>query len=383
MKFLMECVIPGKLNWRYLLVVAVVVLFGLWLTYKRFFFGLGEVTALNDYQPWGLWVGFDVICGVALAAGGFVLTAGVYLLNLQRYKSVLRATVLTAFMGYLLVSVGLLYDLGKPWNIWHPLIMWNPHSVMFEVAWCVMLYLTVLALEFSPVVLEKIGSKKPLRIIRSITIPLVIVGVLLSVLHQSSLGSLFLIVPEKLHPLWYTGLLPLHFFLSAVTVGFAVVICESYLSHRLFKKSLEAHVLADLGQFMVVALIITLAVRFQDLWTRVDLSLVFGGSVESWAFLVEMFCFILPLVLMFSFRNRMRLSILVLSAVLTVAGVIINRLNISITGLARAGNFSYFPTWEEFGITLFLISCGFIVFVLCLKYLPVFPEEDWKNTTQD
>ena len=382
MKFLVECVIPGKLNWRCLLVVAVVVLFGLWLTYRRFFIGLGGVTALNDYQPWGLWVGFDVICGVALAAGGFVLTAGVYLLNLQRYKSVLRATVLTAFMGYLLVSVGLLYDLGKPWNIWHPLIMWNPHSVMFEVAWCVMLYLTVLALELSPVVLEKIGSKKPLRIIRSITIPLVIVGVLLSVLHQSSLGSLFLIVPEKLHPLWYTGLLPLHFFLSAVTVGFAMVICESYLSHRLFKKSLETHVLADLGQFMVVALIITLAVRFQDLWTRVDLSLVFGGSVESWAFLVEMFCFILPLVLMFSFRNRMSLSILVLSAVLTVAGVIINRLNVSITGLARAGNFSYFPTWEEFGITLFLISCGFIVFVLCLKYLPIFPEEDWKNTAQ-
>src|SRR3989339_1124199 len=138
--------------------VALVILLGLFLTFKRYFYGLGSVTALNDYQPWGLWVGFDVLCGVALAAGGFVLTGIVHLLNFERYKSVVRPTVLSAFLGYILVSVGLLYDLGKPWNIWHPLVMWNPHSVMFEVAWCVMLYSTVLALEFSPVVLEKLGS---------------------------------------------------------------------------------------------------------------------------------------------------------------------------------------------------------------------------------
>jgi len=355
-------------------VFAAVILLGLVLTVKRYLSGLGSVTALNDYQPWGLWVGFDVLCGVALAAGGFVLTGIVHLLNFERYKTVIRPTVLTAFLGYILVCVGLLYDLGKPWNIWHPLIMWNPHSVMFEVAWCVMLYSAVLALEFSPVVLEKLGSRKILRLIRSATIPLVIAGILLSTLHQSSLGTLFLIVPDKLHPLWYTNLLPLHFFLSAVSVGFAMVILESCLSSRLFNRSLETHIIADLGQFMVVALMLTLIVRIQDVSFKVGLGNIFDGSIESWAFLVEMTCFVMPLVLVFLYRKRMKKNVLVLSAAFTMFAVVINRLNVSVIGLARHGDFSYFPTWEEFAISVFLLVMGFLVFFLSVKYLPVFPE---------
>lgn len=355
-------------------VFAVIILLGLVLTVKRYLAGLGSVTALNDQQPWGLWVGFDVLCGVALAAGGFVLTGIVYLLNFERYKTVLRPTVLTAFLGYNLVCVGLLYDLGKPWNIWHPLIMWNPHSVMFEVAWCVMLYSAVLALEFSPAVLEKLGSRKMLRLMRSVTIPLVIAGILLSTLHQSSLGTLFLIVPDKLHPLWYSNLLPLHFFLSAVSVGFAMVILESYVSSRLFNRSLETHIIADLGQFMVVALMLTLIVRIQDISFKVGLANIFDGSIESWAFLIEMACFIIPLVLVFLYRKRMKKNIIVISAASAMLAVVINRLNVSVIGLARHGGFSYFPSWEEFAISVFLLAMGFLVFILCVKYLPIFPE---------
>ena len=175
-------------------IFAVLMLAGAYATYVRFTAGLGGVTNLSDRFPWGIWVGFDVLCGVGLAAGGFTLVAAVHIFNIERYRPIVRPAVLTAFLGYILVVVALLFDLGRPWNIWHPLIMWNPRSVMFEVAWCVTLYSTVLALEFVPAVLERLQWKRTLAWLRVVSVPLVIVGVLLSTLHQSSLGSLFLIL---------------------------------------------------------------------------------------------------------------------------------------------------------------------------------------------
>ena len=172
---------------------------GLYATYLRVMYGLGGSTNLSDKFPWGIWIGFDVMCGVGLAAGGFTLVAMVHIFNIEAYKPVLRPAILTAFLGYSLVVVGLLFDLGRPDRLWHPLVMWNPHSVMFEVAWCVTLYSTVLFLEFLPMVFEKFGMHKPLEWIHRISVPLMILGVLLSTLHQSSLGTLFLIVPEKLY----------------------------------------------------------------------------------------------------------------------------------------------------------------------------------------
>jgi Ni/Fe-hydrogenase subunit HybB-like protein len=201
--------LPKLTFWRVALIL--ILISGLYSTILRFTQGLGAATALTDRFPWGLWVGFDVLCGVGLAAGGFTIAAVVYIFHFERFHPIVRPAILTAFLGYGLVAVALLYDLGRPYRIWHAMVMWNPHSVMFEVAWCVMLYLTVLALEFSPVVLERFQLAKPLKIIKAITIPLVIAGVLLSTLHQSSLGSLYLIVPSKLHPYWYSPWLPVLF----------------------------------------------------------------------------------------------------------------------------------------------------------------------------
>src|SRR5512134_2879464 len=158
----------------------------LWVTALRFTRGLGATTTLSDRFPWGLWIGFDVLCGVGLAAGAFALTATVHLFNLHRFEPIVRPTLLTGFLGYILVIVGLMFDLGQPWRIWHALVFWNPHSVMFEVAWCVMLYTTVLALEFSPVVFERLRLERPRRFLRAVSTPLVIAGVILSTLHQSS-----------------------------------------------------------------------------------------------------------------------------------------------------------------------------------------------------
>lgn len=234
----------------------------------RFARGLGAATNLSDSFPWGLWIGFDVLVGVGLAAGGFVIAATVHVFRIKRFEPIVRPTVLTAFLGYLLVIFALLFDLGRPFRIWHPLIMWNPHSVMFEVGWCVMLYTTVLALEFSPLVFERLGWQKPLKVVKSFFIPLVILGVLLSTLHQSSLGTFYVIAPNKLHGLWYTSMLPVFFFISAVAGGLSMVIFESFMSRRAFGKELELNLLADLARLSVVVLAFFVLWRLEDLAMR-------------------------------------------------------------------------------------------------------------------
>ena len=276
---------PKLTFWRAVLVIILAA--GFYSTLLRFVKGLGAATNLSDQFPWGIWIGFDVLCGVGLAAGGFTLAATVYVFHIERFHPVLRPSILTAFLGYALVGVALLFDLGKPYNIWHPLVMWNPHSVMFEVAWCVMLYLTVLALEFSPAVLERFHLHRPLRVVKAATIPLVIAGVMLSTLHQSSLGSLFLIVPTKLHPYWYSPLLPVFFFISALGVGLAMVIFESNLSSRAFGREIEMPLLEVLGRAMAVVLAIYGVLKFQDLWGRGALSHLREPSTETLLFVLE------------------------------------------------------------------------------------------------
>ncbi|MBZ5545943.1 MAG: Ni/Fe-hydrogenase cytochrome b subunit, partial [Acidobacteriia bacterium] len=366
---------PKITFWRVVLVAILAA--GFYSTVLRFTQGLGATTALSDKFPWGLWIGFDVLCGVGLAAGGFTLAAVVYIFHLERFHAIIRPAILTAFLGYGLVAVALLFDLGKPYNIWHPLIMWNPHSVMFEVAWCVMLYTMVLALEFSPLLFERLGWKKPLALIHAITIPLVIVGVILSMLHQSSLGSLYLIVPEKLYPLWYSPLLPFFFFMTAVALGCAMTILESYLSFRAFGKRLEMHLLSDLGKVMVVALSLYLVLRFQDLSGRGVLPLAFAPTYAGRMFLAEILLGVIAPIVMLSIpRIRTDVFGLFVSAVMAILGIIMNRLNVSITGIEAATGARYVPTWTEASVTLMIVASGFVLFGLAVKFLPVFPEKE-------
>jgi Ni/Fe-hydrogenase subunit HybB-like protein len=206
-----------------LAILTALVILGLIPIIIRYVYGLGAMSNLNDGRPWGLWISFDLYCGVALAAGGFTLAGAVYVFRLEKYHSVARPAVLTAFLGYTLVILALLVDLGQPWFIWHIMITPNIHSPLFEVGLCVMTYTIVLALEFSPAVFEKFNWHLPLKVIRAIQIPLVIAGVCLSTLHQSSLGSMLLMAPTYLHPLWYTPILPIMFLNSAIAVGPAMV----------------------------------------------------------------------------------------------------------------------------------------------------------------
>ncbi|HKU22163.1 MAG TPA: Ni/Fe-hydrogenase cytochrome b subunit [Terriglobales bacterium] len=368
-------------------VLALLLAAAAYATVVRFTEGLGASTNLNDQFPWGLWIGFDVLCGVMLAAGGFTLTAAVHILNLQRLKPIVRPTVLTAFLGYVLVCVALMFDLGRPYRIWHPLVMRNPHSVMFEVAWCVMLYTSVLALEFSPIVLERFHLERPLRIIRKALIPLVIGGVILSTLHQSSLGTLYLIMPNKLHPFWYTPLLPVFFFLSAIAVGLAMTIFESSMSAKHFGRQLELPILQELGRVLLVVLSVYGILRIEDLAHRGVLQQLLAGAYhryETSLFLLELaLVLVAPLALLSFRRVRSTPGGLYLAAVLVVLGFITNRLNVSITGMESSAGLHYIPRWTEVAVTGGIIASGFALFGLAVKYLPIFPAEEPMPVPED
>ncbi len=358
-------------QWVFLAVIGA----GAYATYLRVVDGLGGATNLSDKFPWGIWIGFDVLCGVGLAAGGFTLAATVHIFHLKRYEPIVRPAILTAFLGYVLVVVALLFDLGRPYRIWHPLVMWNPHSVMFEVGWCVTLYTTVLSMEFLPAVLERFGLQRPLKWMQTALIPLVIAGVILSTLHQSSLGSLYLIVPHKLHPLWYSPLLPVLFYVSAICVGLAMTIFESWHSSKAFHRSLEISLLARLARVLAVLLLLYLVMRFLDLAQRGVLHLALEPKLESYLFGLEISLMLLPMLLLFRHHVRWNPWALYACSVLVVLGFITHRLNVSVTGMETASGVRYMPRWTEFAVTLSIVAMGFAVFRLAAKHLPIFEEE--------
>ncbi|NLC77605.1 MAG: polysulfide reductase NrfD, partial [Clostridia bacterium] len=305
--------------------------------------------------------------------GAFTTAAVVYIFNRKKFAPLLRPAILTGFLGYILVALGLVFDLGKYYYIWHAIIYWQPRSVMFEVAWCVMLYLTVLALEFSPVVFEKFRNARAQRIIHSITIPLVCAGIILSTLHQSSLGSLFLIVPSKLHPLWWTPLLPVMFFVSAVAVGIGMVIVESSLSTRSFGLKSEAPILADFAKALPVILGIYFVLKIGDLAYRGYLGSLFESSVESNMLLLELLIGVLAPGIMAAIPSlRQNKKTLVSIGALVVSGVIINRFNVALVGMAAATGQSYFPSWMEISITAMLVAGGVLVYTFVAENFPLF-----------
>ena len=345
---------------------------GLFSMLYRFAFGLGASTNLNDMFPWGIWIGFKLFA-VALSGGGFTLAAAVHIFNIRRYRAILRPMILTAFLGYSMFIISLLIDLGRPYQIWHPIVMWNPHSVMFEIAWCVMLYTTVLFLEFVPAVFERLEWRRGLAVMHAVVIPLVIAGVILSTLHQSSLGSLYLIVPGKLYALWYSPFEPVFFFLSSLCAGVAMAIFASWHSSRSLGKKLEFSLVVGLGRVLAVLLAIYLTVRALDLQHRAVLSLLLVPRKETYFFWLEMLLLATPMVLMFLPKFHTRSSWLYLSSVLALLGFVTNRMNVAITGMEASSGIHYFPKWGELAITLGLVALAFTLFWLAVKYLPIFP----------
>ncbi len=335
----------------------------------RMIFGLGVTTNLTDSTPWGFWISFDVMAGVALAGGGFVLTAIFYMMRQEKYHDLVKPAVLTAFLGYIAVIVGLLFDLGLPWNIWHMMIYWNPHSALFEVGWCVMLYTTVLLLEFSPTPLEEFSRYAKIRkILMKFRFPLVLLGIMLSTLHQSSLGSLFLIMPFKLHALWYSSILPIQFFLSAVALGLMMVSLESLVSHWLYRRQPENKLVAGLGKAAVIVLSVYFAVKMIDIIVAGEFGLIFNGTWEGYLFIAEMLISVLIPVVIFAVpRLRLKTGWQWFGSFMVVFGMIFNRINVGGLTMLRATGDSYVPSWMEFAISFGVVSAAGLVFLFAIE----------------
>ena len=372
------------------IVAGIIIIIGLFVTVLRFTMGLGTVTNLSDYNPWGIWISFDLLVGVALAAGGFVTSTAVYIFGMKKYHSAVRPAILTGFLGYLMVVVALNYDVGRPWRLPYPFIMQQgTTSILFEVAACVALYLTVLFLEFSPAPLEWLGFKKVRNIVIKLTLLLTIFGVVLSTLHQSSLGSLFLIAPSKLHPLWYSTYIPLYFFVSAVIAGLSMVIFESTLSHRYFADKMDETHLKEkndiaLGFGKAASLVLAgyfivkvIGISEGNHWH------LLGTGYGLW-YLVELIGFVALPCFFYAIGVRERnLIIIKWTAAWTVLGIVINRLNVGTIAFNwhLPASERYFPHWMEIAISAFLVVALLLIFRFIVTHMPIlythpdYPEE--------
>lgn len=362
----------------------------------RFAFGLSSVTNLDKSFPWGIWIAIDVATGVALAAGGFTTAALAHIFHREEYEAVVRPALLTAMLGYTFVGLALMVDLGRYYNIWHPAwpTMWQGNSVLFEVGMCVMAYLSVLYLEFMPIVCERFKGRvnlwgplaalnKPIdallyvadRTLARIMFLLIIAGVVLSCMHQSSLGALMLIAPYKVHPLWYTPILPLLFLMSAVAVGYPMVVVESMWAARSFGRKPEMHVLTPPSRFMVLFLGLYGAAKIIDVLVRGAYIHLFDGSVASYMWAVEMlFGIIVPFAMLLSGRVRRSPSLLFTAGLLVVLGVALNRINVFLVAYGPPyATTQYFPSWQEIVVTLGMIATLALVYRAVVTILPVLP----------
>jgi len=346
----------------------------------RLIFGLGAATNLSDVWPWGFWIGVDVLGGVAMAAGGFVIAGTVYILNWKKYKPIVRPAILTAFFGYALAATSITLDIGQSFRIWHPIVMWQINSIMFIVAIHVVLYTTTLATESSPMIFERLKMTRAYRFVNSIMVPIVLFGVLLSTLHQSSLGAVYLLVPSKLSPLWYSSKLPYMFLVSAVMLALSMVSFETILSSRIFKHKVPFEIITGLARGSLIVVIFYFIIKVWDLISGPGIGAAFTGSFTANMYLLEMIIgVVLPLILLSFGTLRTRVNSIFAINILVIVGIMLNRLNVGIFGLAEyASRFGvdYFPSLMEIIVTAAMIAFAFFGFKVTAKYFNLFPETE-------
>jgi len=387
--FLNELKPKAKLLTPFNIISIPVMLLGFVLIVIRFWKGLGSVTNLSQDVPWGLWIGFDVVTGVAFAGGAYVLTFMVYILRLEKYHSIVRATVLNGFLAYLFYAGALLLDLGRPWHVINPIIgnSFGTSSVLFLVAWHFMLYMMAELVEFSPAIAEWIGAERLRRVLQSLTVGAVIFGITLSTLHQSGLGALFLMAKGKIHPLWYSEFIPVLFFVSSIFAGLSMVIFEGSITHRVFayqmKKGSTAHhndIIRGLSKVCAIAMFAYLFLKVLDLVHSHNLTYL----MTSWGvwYLVEIIGFVLIPMFMFVQGVRNGGPFLIKAAsFITLLGIILNRLNVSVISFRWDAVEHYIPTWMEFVVTLAILFLEIWIFRWVLHRLPVLRSiEDVRHT---
>lgn len=371
------------------LVSGTIIIIGLIITVIRFYKGIGSVTNLDDNNPWGIWIGFDLLCGVALAAGGYTTSAACYIFGLKKYHAAVRPALLTAFLGYALVVVALLYDLGRPWRLPYPIFYQHgTTSLLFEVGLCVCIYLTVLFIEFTPAFFEWVGMKKIRNIVVKGTLGLTILGVVLSTLHQSSLGALYTIAPSKLHPLWYSPYMPLYFFVSSIVAGLSMVIFESSISHKKLHRMMDEDYLNNHDSVVFGFGKACSLILFGYFFIKV-MGVAYGNNWHYLAtgygvlFLVEMLGFVaLPCFLYAVGARDKNVKLIQRTALLTVIGIVFNRFNVSMIAFnyQLPSSERYFPTMMEIGISVFIVTVGVVLFRFITTRMPIFFEHpDYKG----
>jgi Ni/Fe-hydrogenase subunit HybB-like protein len=386
-KFLMSELKPkGKWLTPFNVISIPVMIAGLIIIVIRFWKGIGAVTNLTQEVPWGLWIGFDVVTGVAFAGGAYVLTFMVYILNMKKYHSIVRVTVLNGFLAYLFYAGALLLDLGRPWNVVNPIIGndFGVSSVLFLVAWHFLLYMIAQLLEFSPAIAEWLGARRARKILSGMTLGAVIFGITLSTLHQSGLGSLYLMAIDKIHPLWYNEFIPIMFFVSSIFAGLSMVIFEGSISHRVFNDQItdenkKAHspILHGLSKICAVAMFAYFALNI--------LVFIHGKRWEylstpmGYWYLTEMLGFVLlPMILFFMSYRKMNINLVKVAALITMLGIIINRLNVTVIGFNWDAEIRYIPSWMEIVVTLTVLFTEIWIFRYIINRLPVLRESpEW------
>lgn len=352
----------------------------------RYVYGVGAISNLSNAYPWGFWVSFDLYTGIAISSGAFVLTSVVYIFELKELRPLIRPTLLTGLLGYIMEVIALLVDLGHPERIWHYFFYQNFTSWLLVIGLYVMIYAAIMMVEFAPVVLERFNLKKPAAFIQRFMKPLVILGAVVSTLHQGSLGALLLIQPAKLSPLWWTPMLPILFFLSAISIGLAMTIFESSLSSRYFHRGLETHLLEKLAKAIPPMLAIYGLIRFGQLVLEGKFMYLFSSGWLSVLFWAEIVIGILVPLIMFSFKQvRQSGKGLLTGSIIVLVGMILNRFNVSWFAVTHPDPMTYMPTFmqnvkyipslPEVFLSIGIFSAGIMAFGLAVKYLHVFEEE--------
>jgi len=357
-----------------------VILTGLVILYFRFVYGLGSVTNLSQETAWGLWLGFDVVTGVALAGGAYVITFVVYVMRVEKYHSIVRVTVLNGLLAYAFYAGALLLDIGRPWHAFNPYIgnSFGFSSVLFLICWHFLLYMVAEFIEFSPVVTEWLHWEKATRILKRLTLTTVILGITLSLLHQSGLGGLFLMAKPKIHPLWWSEFLPILFFVSSIYAGLAMIIFEGTVSHKVFKDLIDPkshHSFDDIifglakgaaiGMFVYYFLKALLFIHDKQ-WSLID---------DGWGYwyLLEVLGFVLVPGFMFAFGHKNRsLNTIKVASIMALLGIVLNRLNVSIISFNWYSESHYYPSWQEIVVTLTVIFTEIWVFRWVVTRMPVF-----------
>ncbi|MEW8069741.1 MAG: Ni/Fe-hydrogenase cytochrome b subunit [Candidatus Thiodiazotropha sp.] len=356
------------------IILGVVALIGTYYLAQRFIHGMGIVTNLNGGYAWGVWVVYDVVVGTALACGGYALAITVYIMNKGKYHPLMRPALLASLLGYGLGGIGAMIDMGRYWQFYNIFTPWhmNFNSVMLEVGLCVATYILVLCIEFAPTLLERFGAKGLIKALNKVLFLFIALGVLLPTMHQSSLGSMLIAMGYKVHPLWQSlHLQPLLAILTALTMGFAVVVFEASFSSVGFRRRSETPLLAGLGKGIVALIGVYLVFRFGEILLRGKLGLIFAGDLGSLMFLLETALFVFPLVVLSSAKYREHGPLLLWSSVSMLFAGSLYRFNAFLITYDPGSGYSYFPSVPEIMVTAGMVALEIMAFLFVVKKFPV------------